>query len=740
MPGIHSALSRHFFTIDGAVKTAGVGSKLAQGQFAIVQKDKPVTIGTQSGAAVLGASLISTLSPNATLEMRLGKFQIPNPTNVYNNKPNSSETFRLGDIRDIKTIAPKFSEQKFDSWIIGYDGINPQTALVIPEGGYSVVDISFCGNALEFVTGTEYHLAKFHIQREVGQPMQEVIEELYRNIQNYTLQGNIPLTSLASVKLVDSTAEALTGDEFVFATLVVQDQGEPADLARIQAQYDYKVVLKNREGINSIYSIMRPEGVELEDYVKSFGGYVKGCEDCPAGYTEIAGGLIYSVALEDDGGSSLALVQGLPGAVASSAVKVGNSDGMGTYTVVLDNALTVAEIETFVGAGTIQKTAEIQLVGEVAELCNNTAETEFAWVDGDSCFASTETYQIQLQDDSCDGSRLAELQEAYPLLTIAVANTTSATRAVTLTGTSGTANVSVKGVNYLATFATDLPTTASNFVTAHSTALGVAGVTVTANGAVLTFRGLNADVTGITITNATTDLAGTLGAVTPIASQGGCQTVYQTTVPTNIVCEDCDPIFTELFSSEAPNAYEGIEWRKVEVAGEGDGLMGIKITGKPIIQRPEDIVRDQIPYYETSARIMVAGGYAEEVNLSTFVNFDPFAIKQLGWAQDRDNLGWHLLGWEEASRVYFEGTFRHKNNMYARQVLGEASVLNFSAQYVGFEITIMDRKFSQGVGHTSNIGTSYTVWAEVGFHQDLQALVNQLAAKVGIPVEKAFTV
>jgi len=740
MPGIHSALSRHLFTIDGAVKTTGVGSKLAQGQFALVQKDRPITVGTQSGAAVLSANLISALSPNAQLEMRMGKFQLPNPTNVYNNKPNSSEVFRLGDIKAIKTVAPKYEKQEFDSWIIGYDGINPSSALTIPEGGYSVVDIAFCGDALEFVTGTKKHLAKFHIQREVGQSMKEVIEELYRNIQNYTIQGNIPLTSLASVKLVDSTAEALTGQEYVFATLTVQDQGYPADLARIQAQYDYTVVLKNREGINSIYSIMRPQGVTLEDYVKSFGGYVKGCEDCPAGYTELAGGVIYSVSLEDDGGNSAALVQALPGAVASSAVKVGNSDGMGTYTVVLDNELTVGEINTFVNAGTIQKTAEIQLVGAVSDLCNNTTETEFAWVDGDSCFASTETYQIQLQDDDCEGTRLAELELAYPQLSIVIANTDFATRTVTLTGTSGTANVSVKGVNYLATFATSLTVTATNFVTTHSAALATAGVEVSANGAVLTFRALNTDVTGITITNATTNLAGTLGAVTPIASQGGCQTVYQTTVPTNIVCEDCDPIFTELFKSEAPNAYEGIEWKRIDVVEDAEGLMGIKITGKPIIQRPDDIARDQIPYYETSVRIMVAGGYAEEINLSTYVSIEPFAIKQLSWAQDRDNLGWHLLGWEEASRVYFEGTFRHKNNMYARQVLGEASNLNFSAQYVGFEITIMDRGFSQGGGHTSNIGTSYTIWAEVGFHQDLQVLVNQLAAKVGIPVEKAFTV
>ena len=43
-----------------------------------------------------------------------------------------------------------------------------------------------------------------------------------------------------------------------------------------------------------------------------------------------------------------------------------------------------------------------------------------------------------------------------------------AKKTATLTGTSGTANVTINGVAYLATFASDLTTTASNFVTAYA--------------------------------------------------------------------------------------------------------------------------------------------------------------------------------------------------------------------------------------------------------------------------------
>jgi hypothetical protein len=84
------------------------------------------------------------------------------------------------------------------------------------------------------------------------------------------------------------------------------------------------------------------------------------------------------------------------------------------------------------------------------------------------------------------------------------------TYTVTLSGSSGTANINVNGVNYLATFATSLTVTASNFVTAHAAALLAAGIVVTANTGVLTFT---ANVSGVDftlsgITNASGNLTG----------------------------------------------------------------------------------------------------------------------------------------------------------------------------------------------------------------------------------------
>lgn len=89
---------------------------------------------------------------------------------------------------------------------------------------------------------------------------------------------------------------------------------------------------------------------------------------------------------------------------------------------------------------------------------------------------------------------------------------------VTITGTSGTANVAVNGVNYLATFDTDLATTAANFVTAHAAALALRDITLTYPGSgaavVLTSAIPGQPFAAATITNATGDLAGTRAATT----------------------------------------------------------------------------------------------------------------------------------------------------------------------------------------------------------------------------------
>lgn len=84
----------------------------------------------------------------------------------------------------------------------------------------------------------------------------------------------------------------------------------------------------------------------------------------------------------------------------------------------------------------------------------------------------------------------------------------------TLSGSSGTANITIKGTAYLVTFSSTLTVTATNFVTTHTAALKLLSINVRSSGAKLIFTG---GVSGsFAIANATGDLTGTALADIPI--------------------------------------------------------------------------------------------------------------------------------------------------------------------------------------------------------------------------------
>lgn len=110
-------------------------------------------------------------------------------------------------------------------------------------------------------------------------------------------------------------------------------------------------------------------------------------------------------------------------------------------------------------------------------------------------------------DDVTD--KVADGTTSYNELNIAYGIT------ITLSGLGGTANINVDGVNYLATFDTDLFTTANNWVTANSSTLEALGIGVFAlgggnDGRIRFSAFANTILNAITITNLTTLLSGTI--------------------------------------------------------------------------------------------------------------------------------------------------------------------------------------------------------------------------------------
>jgi hypothetical protein len=172
-----------------------------------------------------------------------------------------------------------------------------------------------------------------------------------------------------------------------------------------------------------VYTILAPSATVLPNYTTSLSQIIKGCEACPAGYTEIPAGVVYSVEIEDDGADLSTTIDNLPGFVTGSVVKVAQNDGVGTYTIVVDNALTDAEIATYLSGASPQNTAIITLAGDVKALCENGTTASTAWIEGKTCNAKAFPYSITLADTECGTSRLAELQAYYADLTIAAGAT-----------------------------------------------------------------------------------------------------------------------------------------------------------------------------------------------------------------------------------------------------------------------------------------------------------------------------
>jgi hypothetical protein len=186
-------------------------------------------------------------------------------------------------------------------------------------------------------------------------------------------------------------------------------------------------------------------------------------------------------------------------------LKIDNSSGLNT--IVTDNA-------TIIGNGTLATPLEVGAL-------NNSANDKFM-VFGSSQWGTVAPLTNLLNGQTANGfafftdggSKVVDGTTPYDEYFI------YAGRTITLTGTSGSANINILGTNYLATFTTNLTTTANNFVTAYQATLLALGIQVYANLGVLKFGrksdslGGSAVLSAITITNVIANLSGTLGVVT----------------------------------------------------------------------------------------------------------------------------------------------------------------------------------------------------------------------------------
>lgn len=690
---LNKGWDRHFFINN--VMEAGRSLNVTKGQFALVNNSAAPN---KNGREVINN--VNGLSKDTELVILQGVAKDGTPR-TQSNKPWSTKEFKLSDVSALRVGVPS-TDFQVDRFVVGYNGFDESTAIKLENGDNESLQVGLSGEAIGMLG---YKDARADFTFEFGKPNtgtmtdQEVIEELVLRMRRAEFSGGVPITKYLDIDVVNSENPAVGGltgvSTHTFFSLTVTDNGDSLGFAEVQAQYPtHKVVLTSRSGDESTYTIVAEETIVTggafvtgEDYIiKTVGttnytligassntvgerftatgagsgtgtatlvpvgeftkfkrSKIKGCESCPAGYTELADGFVYSVTLADDGTDNSATVEAISAnATVGSATQVNVDDnGVSYYSVVISEALTKAEIDAFVAAN---NTAVVELASaDVQEICSPDNQVTTEWAAGDTCRATTEGYTMIVSDDECGTARTAELQAHYPDLTIA------------------------------------------------------------------------------------------------LDSSAQCAGKYSTTVVTNIVCEECDDSFRDLFISEAPEDFREFHWSKVAKTYSATALMGIRLTGKKIELSGSEAYRDYMPFIASSVKLSVAGGYYNSQTFSFHEGSgDRLSVQIMSRATEPEYLGGNLQELEEMSRRYFEDESRQYQNAYGNWAKGEESLLNPTAPYVDYVLTVRIKTLTQGFSGEKNETFYYHFITEVGKHQAVEDILNQIATENGIAPVQAF--
>lgn len=572
-----------------------------------------------------------------------------------NEKDFSTRPFSLNEIKDIYASWPKHKEMSHDDVTIGYNGVDDATAIVANKGDRIWIKIVLEGVAFELLG---YDNGKVEIEDFIKldecdmtpnqctecDPCEEVnilpaVLKCIERIKEQPIAGGNKVGDYIEVTPIsrcDNKGTDPVTEDVNFYCLEVCDTNDDFALAAVQAQYPgLKIVRADTKGSNSLYKVIK-KGGKPADYEQKLVSIMKGCEECPENYTEVKGGHIYSISLVDDGVDMSTTVEGLPGAVAGTAKKMGQNLATGLYMVAVEKKLKADDIKGFVEAN---PTATVAYATKTADMCSNPTINSISWDACGSCKVSTEKYYITLPDDECGNSMLEDLQNRFPELEI-----------------------------------------------------------------------------------------------TDYGTPAGCQHSFQTTVYTNMLCSECDPIFEGYFHSSAPASYMGREWKLLEPAQTlgSNCKCGIRFRGKDILLSPSECLVDKMEYIEDSVKIAVSGGYPDIMEESGPIYFNPLHVEYRERYAPRVGIGGNMLDDEKEGYAHFSGDNKHMK-FIERTFMNEYSRVDFRAQYVDFQIVLNPAIYAQGFGkHIADDPVNLILRVPFGGHEGVQEMVNMIGAAAGL--------
>ena len=665
---------------------------------------------TEGGSKDLGSGQVGlfkdkagargAIAADSVLNTKNEKFFLQVGTNVKTNQAGrTSKAMRTVsfDPKDVTNVS--FSEAKDPTLAqvyLGFDGLDESKSLTLGAGESATIFLKLVGTPLSYfgfsngvfeqsftITADELNACDGDCEDEdLGDKVLRLVEIMKKR----QLRAGVFLEDIIDIHPISSVAfnAAATGTTKYFS-LSVKDAGDAQSQGLIQAHATgYDVTKIGRKGIVTTYQVVGDSAPS--DYTEWSANLKTDCgDDCPVGYTKVEGGYLYNISLPTEAGIEAAL-EGK--AYITSATKVGQEHGVDKYTLRTPAELTVANNADLIATyAAVEIDSEYVIVDDVRV---TDTDSTFAWVEDKTCDVSEDLYYIELDDNDCGESRLADLQTAFPNRSIfvlgEVATVTTPVSGSFTDGTySGVSGVA-SGTGTGATF--DIVVTGGNS----------AAITVVAGG-----DGFKA---GETITIADADLGGasaddlviTVDSVTNITA-GECRQRYYTTVVTNAVCDECHP---DMYSSEAPDPFEYELWNKVQTPSVTGGAYGIMFRSKKNQLCPPKEMADKIGAFNNIVEIEVSGGALE----GTMIGYDynekgEFAKTRRSRAFDGTNWGKNFWYDELCSYEYFLGD-SVSNNSEERWFKNMETKLEPCEQYDTIEVDFNRTFFSQGFNGKAN--------------------------------------
>ena len=328
-------------------------------------------------------------------EIRIGRNEQAASRSIYD-KDFSTPLFSLNEITEIYASWPKKDHAYVDDVILGYNGVSDDTAFSVSKGDRIVIRLILAGRAFELLGYEGGRVEIFDAillddcdntpnQCEECDPCEEVdllpaVLKCIERMKNQPIAGGGKLSDYIDIiPVTRCTNEATEPDteDVNFYCMEVCDTGDDLALAEVRAQYPgLKIVRETIEGSMSRYKVMK-KGAKPADYTQRLISIMKGCTDCPPNYTEVKGGYLYSISLEDDGVDMSTTVESLPNVVADTVNKMSQIRGSGLYIAATSKKLTDEEISTFVEAN---PTAIIYYVAKTSDMCENPTVRTASWM------------------------------------------------------------------------------------------------------------------------------------------------------------------------------------------------------------------------------------------------------------------------------------------------------------------------------------------------------------------------